>query len=370
MDKRFRLLFLTVMPSPYQRQLFRAMAAESEIEVTVLYYISSASDRSWCLSELAPYEKIMAGWTLHFLGPSVHFNPKIINEVNRHRKSLVVVSDYSALTAQVAMWYMTLIGRPWVFWGEMPGIRDGVVRNLFRQLLMLPVRFGAAAICAIGKTAVDRYRSILGSRKIIYNIPYYCDLSPFRSVDKIHSSRLLLLYCGQFIERKGLDVLLGAFSKVADEIPALDLLLVGGNDDSPYIKNVPERLRGRVRAGGFFQNNELSQLYAQADIFVLPSRHDGWGVVVNEALGSGLPIIVSDRVGSAQDLVIHGENGFVFESGNSDQLADYIKRLAVSKELRSEFGRVSAELAKGFDLDEGVRRWVSVCEKFDVLLTQ
>lgn len=363
MNKHCALLFLTVIPSPYQQQLFRALAEDGSIDISVFYYVATESNRLWKPPVLASHERVLPGRTFHFLGPSAHFNPGVIGELRRHRHSLVVVSDYSALTAQLAMWYLTLTGRPWVFWGEMPGMREGLSRKLLRSMLMLPIRLGASAVCAIGEVAVARYRKVLGDHKKIFNIPYFCDLAPFKANRTARNARVTLLYSGQFIERKGLDVLLDAFVNVADDIPELDLLLVGGSEDSPYLKVIPERLRGRVRAAGFFQNHELPAIYAQADIFVLPSRHDGWGVVVNEALGAGLPIIVSDRVGAARDLVRQGENGYVFESENVAQLAGYIRQLAASSELRKAYGRISAEQAEKFGLDEGVRRWKNVCEQ-------
>ena len=97
-------------------------------------------------------------------------------------------------------------------------------------------------------------------------------------------------------------------------------------------------------------------------MFVLPSRHDGWGVVVNEAIGAGLPIIVSDRVG-ARDLVENGVNGFITIAGNVDSLASALFKLARSHALRESFGRSSANRAAQWDVDEGVRRWVELSDQ-------
>jgi len=361
MASRCKLLFLTVMPSPYQRQLFNALAADLGLDINVLYYAAGTSDRSWKMPELTSFERVLPGKVLHLLGPSAHFNPGIVNELRHTGDSLVVVSDYSALTAQLAMWFLTLTRRPWVYWGEMPGMREGRLRGLVRSLLMLPVRLGADAVCAIGEIAVQRYRAAIGTDIPIFNIPYFCDLQPFGRQREDHDPRVVVLFSGQFIDRKGLDVLLDAFAMLAAEIPELELLLLGGDDSSPYLERVPDQFRSRVKAAGFIQSDDLPALFAQADIFVLPSRHDGWGVVVNEALGAGLPIIVSDRVGSARDLVEPGHNGLVFESENVAQLADCIRRLASSSDLRRSWGQASRALSERFGLDEGVRRWKSLC---------
>ena len=113
---------------------------------------------------------------------------------------------------------------------------------------------------------------------------------------------------------------------------------------------------------GFNNPTALPEIFAAADIFVLPSRHDGWGVVVNEALGAGLPIIVSDRVG-ARDLVENGCNGFVTTAGDIDSLASALLKLGRSGDLRKSFGRSSAERAAHWDVDEGVRRWVELSDQ-------
>jgi glycosyltransferase involved in cell wall biosynthesis len=125
---------------------------------------------------------------------------------------------------------------------------------------------------------------------------------------------------------------------------------------------IPGNLTKRIHFLGFKQPAALPTIFAAADIFVLPSRHDGWGVVVNEALGAGLPIIVSDRVG-ARDLVDNGHNGFVTRAGDVDELADALLQLGQSHEMRRSFAVASAERAMQWDLNEGVRRWVELYDR-------
>jgi glycosyltransferase involved in cell wall biosynthesis len=122
---------------------------------------------------------------------------------------------------------------------------------------------------------------------------------------------------------------------------------------------VPPDLRSRVNFLGFQQPASIPEVFAGADIFVLPSRHDGWGVVVNEALGAGLPIIVSDCVG-ARDLVEDGRNGFVTRAGDADGLVAALLKLAQSAELRKSMGQASAARAVQWGLGEGVKRWVEL----------
>src|SRR5262249_5970272 len=147
------------------------------------------------------------GW----LGPSAHFNPGIIKILREDTSNLFVLSDYSALTTQIAMRYLTRRRKPWVFWGEIPGLRrQGRLTRFIRHRLQRPIRGGAVAIAAIGSLAVAFYQKHFPEIPV-FNIPYFCDLAPFRAAATQRGNEkgpaVGVLFSGQFIERKGIDVL-------------------------------------------------------------------------------------------------------------------------------------------------------------------
>jgi glycosyltransferase involved in cell wall biosynthesis len=256
--------------------------------------------------------------------------------------------------------------KPWVFWGEVPGFRlQGRWASLVREQLQRPIGNGAAAVAAIGSEAVHVYERLFPQLRV-FNIPYFCNLAPFRAAATQRWTRrkrtVDVLFSGQLIERKGVDLLIRSFAQISDRVPELRLQLLGtGAAINAFRNMVPFELRDRIQFLGFQEPASLPRIFAGADIFILPSRHDGWGVVVNEALGAGLPIIVSDRVG-ARDLVENGRNGFVTKAGDVDDLANALLRLARSRALRESFGRSSTERAALWDVDQGVKRWVELYE--------
>jgi glycosyltransferase involved in cell wall biosynthesis len=336
------------------------------MQIQVLYCARSAPDRNWSAGSLSAYEEILPGRTAHWLGASAHFNPGILRILERESSDLFVLSDYSAPTTQLAMRYLTWRKKPWVFWGEVPGLRQrGLLGHLARHRLQRPIGQGAKAIAATGSQAVDVYRAIF-PRIRVFNIPYFCDLTDFKAAaaaKQIQRKAIVALFSGQLIERKGVDLLIRAFTQISDQVPELCLQLLGTGPAAGILKGmIPLELQGRVQFLGFQQPSALPTIFAAADIFVLPSRHDGWGVVVNEALGSGLPIILSDRVG-ARDLVEDGSNGFVTSAGDVDELANALHKLAMSSDLRRSFSRSSSERAARWDLAEGVRRWTDLCDQ-------
>lgn len=130
-----------------------------------------------------------------------------------------------------------------------------------------------------------------------------------------------ILYVGQLIPRKRVDVLLQAFAQL--DLPTARLRIIGQGPQAQNLQQLADRLgiADRVRFSPGMPNAQTVAAMADADVLVLPSRFDGWGAVVNEALMVGTPVVCSNRCG-ASDLIEHGRNGFVFEAGNVAELRD------------------------------------------------
>lgn len=354
------MLFLTVLPSPYQRQLFQAIHSTGVVDISAFYYSAGAHDREWEVPALRSFERVMDGRTFASLGPSAHWNPNVMFEIDRIAPDLVVVSDYSALTAQLVMRRLRQRSLPFVFWGELPGFANrGLLGSFVRRKLQAPIA-KADAIAGIGKKAVESYRNLFPD-KPVYNIPYFCDLLPYRRAREVaakEKSTIDILFSGQMIPRKGPDILITAFVNIARFHDKLRLVLLGGGTELQKFQSiVPTELKNRVVFKGHTRPSELPKEFAQADIFCLPSRHDGWGVVVNEALGAGLPIVVSDAVGASFDLVTHGQNGFVFPSEDVDMLAYFLGALAKDHHMRKTMSQAALDRAIMWDVNEGALRW-------------
>jgi len=119
------------------------------------------------------------------------------------------------------------------------------------------------------------------------------------------------------------------------------LLLVGDGPMRPSLtqRAVALELTNQVSFVGFLQGDELRQAYLASDIFVLPTRgHEGWAVVVQEAMAAGLAVVVSDRVGAAADLIQDGHNGLIVPADDVHRLAQCLLRLCEQHELRAKLG--------------------------------
>ncbi len=339
--------FFSVVPSPYQRDLFRALAAHPEVRLRVFYLEAASPDSPWPEKPLAPYEQILRGFWFALGTARTHVNwplPALDGF------DVIVMNTLMSLTAQ---WLMRtrLRRKPWIFWGERLS-RGGA---LHRQLAAPLHR--ASGIASIGAFAEHDYRERFPEPRH-FRIPYFCDLDAFLAAPRRvrDHGKVVFLFCGQMIARKGVDLLLAAFAELGD---AARLLLVGREADLPaLLAPLPAAVRERCEYAGFRPPEELPRFFAKADIFVLPSRYDGWGVVVNQAIGAGLPVICSDMVGAGHDLVDDEVNGLKFRAGDAKSLTEKMKRFLVEPALIERWGAASREKARAFTPEAGAAKWV------------
>jgi glycosyltransferase involved in cell wall biosynthesis len=154
-------------------------------------------------------------------------------------------------------------------------------------------------------------------------------LEAFRQKHRLTTpQRRRLLYCGRLVKIKRVDLLLAAFARVAEARPQWDLVIVGtGPLRAELEAAVPAPLRDRVKWLGFQQFDQIVNAYHTCDVLVHPSEFEPWGLVINEAIACGLPIVTTSVVGAAVELVRHRHNGLIVPPRNVAALADAISEI-------------------------------------------
>ena len=360
--------FLTTMPSPYTQDLFRAMQRDGRICPRVFYLEMAPPDTYWGAVQLPDYATVLPGFGLSLLGGRVHINPGVIRQLAAVQSDAVVIGGYAGWANQAAMRWLHRQRIPWVFWGEIPGLRRR--RGVGAALRWLAQRAAVRwpdGIAAIGSGAATAYRELSHGRCPVANIPYCCDMEPFLAIRREArgiGQPVRFLYCGQLIHRKGVDLLLDAFCQAAVACRQIELTLVGeGPLRSALEAYIPESLRSRIRFAGFQPVAKLPEYFADADVFVLPSRHDGWGVVINQAVAAAMPVICTDAVGAAIDLVAQDENGFLVAVDDSRQIAEAMVWFATHPERILSLGCRSRERAVDWIPERTVDRWYELLQQ-------
>lgn len=203
------------------------------------------------------------------------------------------------------------------------------VRGIIKRIVVGKVVRSCKAILPCGSMGRDYFIKYGARREDIFFVPYEPDYAmilnlPQSAIDaarqrfSLRDGRRRMVYSGRLIGVKRVDLLIDAFSAIASQRPEWDLLIVG---DGPLRKElearVPAGLHDRVQWTGFLDDQPaISAIYRQSDLLVLPSDHEPWAVVLNEAAAAGMAIIASDVVGAAAELVRDGANGRIFRKGD------------------------------------------------------
>jgi glycosyltransferase involved in cell wall biosynthesis len=302
-----RVFVLTDCPSPYQVELFNEIEAQGECTLEVGYLRSRDPDRQWKSSEIRH--------------ACVELNGSGIQRART--ADLVVFNYYRHANAERLIDERAASGGPWCFWGERPGFRQtGLAGRLLRRWKLAKLHASAVPIWGIGKFAVDGYREEFGSQRAYFNLPYFSDLERFDVPAREEKRERTFLFSGSLTPRKGVDLVAGAFVRLAQEFSNVRLRIVGDGELRESLVRTLRPVSERVEFVGFKDWHELPAEYAAADVLCVPSRYDGWGLVVPEGLAAGLPVIAADRMGAALEFVESGRNGWLIRAGDEEALFD------------------------------------------------
>jgi len=316
-----KVFVLTDSPSPYQVEFFNQIVARGLYDLQVGYLRGRDPERQWNPPPLN-HDSLMLDSSTAALRESL--------EAAR-RADLVVFNYYRDARAEELIELRATQGKPWCFWGERPGLRQPQFAGAwFRKWKLKALRRSHAPIWGIGEFAVARYREEFGKDRAYQNLPYFSDLDRFAVERRSTGSELLFLFVGAVVPRKGIDLVARAFVRLAQEFPHVKLRIAGAGVLEETVARTLQPVRERVEFMGFRHWHELPELYAAADVLCVPSRYDGWGLVVAEGLASGVPVIATDKMGAALEFVRTGKNGWLIPADNGEALFAAMREAAIT----------------------------------------
>jgi len=392
--RRLRLLFVGNVPSPYQVELFGGIARRGLAEVRALFCMWSYPGRGWARAPLPHGFEVLPGLSAQHILPDLTFSFGLDKRIAAFDPDVAIVGSYMVPGLHRAMGILSRRRTPWLYWEEYHRFSADPVKRTIRRRLLHGALRGCDGVLAIGTRAREFFRHIVGDAREVHDFPYASDLGRFKGVAggqahgvvrpaltgvaggqahwvvrpaltgverKLEDGRTRFLYSGQLIERKGVDVLLDAFARVAAAQAGAELVILGDGPRRARLEaSVPTEILERVRFLGDVPWTDLPGHYAEADVFVFPSRHDGWGLVVPEAMAAGLPVISTPRVGSALDLVKEGETGFLVKTDDAGALADRMSYFSERPEEAARMGERARKEAMRLDLREAGPRLVDI----------
>ena len=365
-------------PTQYFGPLYRYLNQDPDIDITALYCcdvnIRSSYDDQF--KEKIKYDNdMLGGYKSIFLGArSSKRNiggfwslmvPEIWNEIRNGRYDIVWIHGYSFFAFILALIAAKKSKSKVFLRGEthLRLKRNFLKESLHKIILKILFRF-YDGFFAIGTANKEYYLKMGVPYEKIFLIPYTIDNSYFYNLtknssadsiylDKVNQDIPTILFASKFMKRKNPLLLLESSKLLSKRNIRHNLVFVGSGEMENEMRNfIRQNDLKNVFLEGFINQSLLPKIYSESDIFVLPSVNEPWGLIVNEVMAAGMPVVVSSEVGCVDDLIKHGVNGFKFEAGNSDELSNYLAKLISDKDLIKEMGLASQTIISRWSYEE------------------
>ena len=309
MKKKYEILFITPIPSFYKVNLFNEIAKEKRI--LVLYTGANEEKRSNDFFKSDAKYEFQALCKVSYLAIF-----QLVRILCSHSFNKIIVSGWDSIISFVAVF---LHSKRWngcmvessIFDSSTEGWKAWVKKTLLKRV---------STVYASGKSQLKLVETLGYKGKTIEfggcGILRYIKQPPFEPRQCVHN----FLYVGRLSDVKNISLLVRVFN----ELPHLTLTIIG---EGPLMKELKKIANGNIHFMGSINNSDLSRYYIEHDVFVLPSLVEPWGLVVEEALNNGTPVIVSSHVGCADSIVGPYSSGIVFESNSKEGLIAAVNKM-------------------------------------------
>ena len=374
-----RLTMVLPEPTPYRTGMLDLLAQREDLDLTVVYGGSSVQRRTWEVAlghEAVFVEGRRVPGAYRVLRHDYPLSFGITGALRDSRPEIVVVSGWSTFASQATIAWCRRHGVPYVLLVESnerdarPGWRR-TVKNA-----VVPTVVGRAAeVLVVGSLARESMRargvpddriSVVANTVDVARLAEAADaLAPRRDALRaeagIDADDVVVLSVARLAPEKGLDTLVRAAG--AARVPRLVVALAGSGPERERLASLATELGVRLVLLPDIPWERIVERYAVADVFALLSRHEPWGVVVNEAAACGLPLVLSDRVGAAYDLLVDGRNGLLVPVDDAAAAGDALRELAADPALRRAMGAASREIVAGWGYEPSIERLVAVVRR-------
>ncbi len=362
------MLLLHNFLTPYRIPLFEALARRVLLDVWIFGDVSSI--RGWqhkteglgfnC--RLLPHLNLPAGSRDYRL----LLNPRFSKAYREHPHDVTLCNGWEVPAEWLAAWHARRLRRPFVLWSQSTigeaNWRRSVTKPLVRRLVRSAdawVSDGTRSkeyLVHMGAEPARVFPAVNAAEPAFVEAVGGASEDDCRAIREQHgiSAKHLVLYCGQLVGRKGLPDFVPAFAAAVKHGHDAALLIAGDGPLEGRLRQAVGALgiTDRVHFAGHVAREMLPAYYRSASLFVLPSREEAWGMVLSEALASGVPVLTCEPVGAAPDIVVEGRNGFVVPAGDSGAMAAALMKFFGDEALRRSMRAEALRLDQRYSVDQ------------------
>lgn len=356
-----KVLFLTNVPSPYRVKFFNELGKHCNLTVVFEKKTSTERDESWKSYSFDWFKGIILE------GFSVNADTSLCLSVKRFLKKdlfdVIVCCNFTSPTGMYAVRYMKKHHIPYILESDGGFAKSG---KGFREKLKHHSIAGADYYLSTSTIHDEYYLKYGAKTEQIVRYPFSSVSeneilkTPISGEEKTKIKQslcveedIMILSVGQFIHRKGFDVLLQSASSFPKNT---GVYIVGGEPTEEYTKLKEQLGLSNVHFVGFKKPSELSKYYQAADLFVLPTREDIWGLVINEAMASALPVVTTERCLAGVEMIENNVNGKIASAENISELTEAITGLLSDSDMMKGIALANLDKAHQYTIETMVKR--------------
>ena len=371
MNKKSLHIWMNI-PSYYQNDLFKEVSKRVD-KFEVIYAHQQDLTRKkqgWNFDLMQNYDTKIICKDLNV--------SQLIKYVFQNRKSTHIVNGiWAEKSFFFVILLLNLFNANFLLYSEapVPTKRRSVFKRLLLNFIIKPISelliYRAKGFLAVSIFAENYFKSLRVKPEKIYRFGYFLNVRKFDFV-KTNSTIIQLIFVGQLIERKGIFTLLKAIENLAKTTQNFHLNILGNGILEEQIKQYIQiyHLENFITLQGVINSENVAQYIQKSDLLILPSIFDGWGIVINEALQSHVPVLISDQCG-AKELIKHEQNGLIFEAQNVESLGkQLLKFLQFSSEEKAKMKSKTIEISKKIEISQVVNYLVDCLTHTDNLTLQ
>lgn len=356
-SSRHRVVLLTEIIAPYRIPVFNVLAQQEGVDLHVIFLAKTdRALRQWRIykDEIGFSYQVLPSWRWRTGRGNLLLNRGLWSALNQANPEVILCGGYNYLASWEALGWARRRRIRFVLWSESnrEDRRSGstwvesLKKNFLRRCdaYVVPGNSAFAYLQELG----SKTQNIFTAPNAVDNAYFTAAAGSARAQGDSHRQRLglpqrFVLYSGRLVLGKGVLDLLDAYAMLDSTLrEQVSLVFAGEGDARGRLTALAEGIRpGRISFRGFAQREELAVLYSLAEALILPTHTDAWGLVVNEAMACGLPIVVTSVAGCARDLVQDGWNGWVVPPREPGRLASAIRSLLEQPETRRQMSEHS-----------------------------
>jgi 1,2-diacylglycerol 3-alpha-glucosyltransferase len=359
-----KTVIVTEIIAPYRIPVFNALARRAGVDLhTIFLAETDKALRQWRIytDEIRFSYEVLPFWRWRAGKSSFLINRGLWSALNKVSPQVIICGGYNYAASWEALLWARRHGVEFVLWSESNG-QDARGGRAWVEFLKAYFLRHCDRFVVPGKASFEYLRSLGSPEASILTAPNAVDNSLFATQaesirahpaefrEKLKLPSRFILFVGRLVPEKGVFDLLEAYAKLESGVRSeVGLVFAGDGVSRGELAQRAKRISpGAVSFPGFAQREDLAGLYALAETLVLPTHSDPWGLVVNEAMACGLPIIVSSVAGCSADLVEDGWNGYVVPPRDSEKLSVAIDSVVRQPGLRQQMRARSSERIRNY----------------------